>query len=643
MRVFRLPHISFLTLFTALFLFPLLPAQPQTVGPDLSPSARFCVLYDFGDNTGDPTLQVEPSAIAQSVDGQDGYLYSTSTSGGKYGYGTVFKISKTNGKRPIVLYDFDLTTGAAPQGGLVRGSDGAFYGTSNSGGKYSAGTFFRITSDGSMKTLWAFRDGVLDPPVVGRPPTEEEKLRAAPGYPISTPVEVNGVWYGVTPYANHLQQGVIYAISGGDLKGLYQYKPADSAANGYYPTQLTLGKDGNLYGTTRLGALGWGTAFMLSGTGGGMTILHKFDAASLGTMGVIQGDDGALYGTSTGPNTTFGLIYRIDPKTKDYKVIHTFDGNNGAGPVAGVILGTDGFLYGVTRGGGKAGRGVIYRLHPDGSDFANLFTFDLNDGRYAISPPIQQPGSDPKAVDLYGFTYMGGKHDVGAFYHLNVHMYPAPSHDSDYTVALKTEAQDVSPDFTVRVQSGVNASQNGELKQPNGITVTNGCMRDPHIVQFVYRMVTDSAGQHPAGFYDTTWGRFPLTTDPNVPKWHTDAIGHPNAYYDQAPKASHRTDGFSYVTILDAPNDTDTTHGWAVKAKDFLICNCKVVRVVNWTRESEWDTVAKVAKAPLYKNVSIELPPATQPTYEVPWADAQMKWINDRLNSDPEYRYDPIP
>jgi hypothetical protein len=66
-----------------------------------------------------------------------------------------------------------------------------------------------------------------------------------------------------------------------------------------------------------------------------------------------------------------------------------------------------------------------------------------------------------------------------------------------------------------------------------------------------------------------------------------------------------------------------------------------VVRAVNWTRESEWDPVAKTAKPPVFKKVTIEAPPATN-AYPS-WAERQMKWLNDHLQSDPVHKYDPVP
>jgi uncharacterized repeat protein (TIGR03803 family) len=78
------------------------------------------------------------------VDGGDGYVYGTTSSGGHYGMGAVFKIRKTDGTLGN-SHGF-LNQGQGPQARLVRGPSGLFYGTTASGGPYQGGTIFRWDS-----------------------------------------------------------------------------------------------------------------------------------------------------------------------------------------------------------------------------------------------------------------------------------------------------------------------------------------------------------------------------------------------------------------------------------------------------------------------------------------------------------------
>src|SRR5580700_10312227 len=108
------------------------------------PAQTLTTLVNFDGSNG-----AGPDTMAL-VQGTDGNLYGTTTTGGAQDYGTVFRITPS-GTLPA-LYSFcaerDCANGASPYEGLVLATDGNFYGTTTYGGANGWGTVFRITPEG---------------------------------------------------------------------------------------------------------------------------------------------------------------------------------------------------------------------------------------------------------------------------------------------------------------------------------------------------------------------------------------------------------------------------------------------------------------------------------------------------------------
>lgn len=120
------------------------------------PAQTFTTLDSF--NAGnDPT-----AALVQSTDGS---LNGTTLLGGGSNFnGTIFKIT-VNGTL-TTLYNFcsktGCTDGFSPSAALVQATGGEFYGVTSSGGAnvtpygFGAGTIFKITPGGALKTIYNF-------------------------------------------------------------------------------------------------------------------------------------------------------------------------------------------------------------------------------------------------------------------------------------------------------------------------------------------------------------------------------------------------------------------------------------------------------------------------------------------------------
>jgi uncharacterized repeat protein (TIGR03803 family) len=94
------------------------------------------------------------------VVGHDGNLYGTTSAGGSNGFGTVFKITTSGVLTPLHSFAY-ASDGAKPLAGLVQGQghDYNLYGTTSEGGAYGHGTVFMIALSGALTTLYSFAGG----------------------------------------------------------------------------------------------------------------------------------------------------------------------------------------------------------------------------------------------------------------------------------------------------------------------------------------------------------------------------------------------------------------------------------------------------------------------------------------------------
>lgn len=90
------------------------------------------------------------------VQADDGAFYGTTRSGGTKGWGTIFKVTTNGVLTPIYSFTNGPSSGSNPQAGLVQASDGVLYGTTVQGGLATAGTLFKLTTNGTFNTVWSF-------------------------------------------------------------------------------------------------------------------------------------------------------------------------------------------------------------------------------------------------------------------------------------------------------------------------------------------------------------------------------------------------------------------------------------------------------------------------------------------------------
>lgn len=310
------------------------------------------------------------------LQGRDGAFYGMTNAGGEHGYGVIFKWC---GGNYTVLHAFTFPNyGYIASGGLVQASDGNFYGITRGGGTYHGGTVFKLTPAGTFSILYSF-----DPAATG--------VYGDAG----TLVQGNdGSLYGVA--AN-----TIFKVSLAGVFTKLHTLVLNTDGNHLRPVKLARGSDGNFYGLTfHGGANGAGTLYRIT-PDGTFTLLRALDFNADGALAngnLVNGNDGYFYGmTWLGGAGGQGTFFRISP-AGDFKVLRT----QGAAQYGALVPGTDGKLYGVDAAGGDYAGGTLFSLTRDGSSHTVLRHFNpATDGSTPLgSLLLQKPNPVAKGQSV---------------------------------------------------------------------------------------------------------------------------------------------------------------------------------------------------------------------------------------------------
>ena len=425
-----------------------------TPRPVPAQSPTYKTIYSF---QGEPDGRDPEGAL---LIGRDGALYGTTNEGGISGAGTVFQLTRIaeDGWTESVLHNFTGPDGMYPASTLMPTSNGTLYGTTREGGSIGAGTVFQLTPPQAPGDPWAetvlynFTGG-------GQDACPNGELLGGPGGVLFTTTQGDGCTQGgsglvisllppTAPGADWTEHQLLYfdgavgkqprggvVSESGSLFGTAYYNPADESCD-----------CGTIYELTPPADPGhsW-TSTVLHAYTSGPPNLGESPAASL-----TAGPGGVLYGTtqfggssSGSVNCNYsgfsgcGTVFQLTPPSASggswtYAAIYNFTGANGDGtqPVAGVIVGKDGTIYGTTLGRGigspycpgsglrPPGCGTVFQLTPPttpggawSETVLHEFTGDNGDGAY----PIAALALSASGV-LYGTTSSGGTSGKGTVF-----------------------------------------------------------------------------------------------------------------------------------------------------------------------------------------------------------------------------------
>lgn len=360
----------------------------------ITPAGAFTSLHSF-------SFSECATPIAPLIQGTDGSFYGVCESGGVAGGdGSVFRLTASGAVS--VLYSFDFTHGSHPNGALIQGSDGNFYGTTSGGGSLDGGVAFKLTPAKVLTVLYNFnaKPGSVDGSLV-----DAGLIQAT-----------DGNLYGVTDAGGTNGFGIIYKIT---PAGVYSVLYNLVQATGAVPeTTLRQHTNGKLYGEANSGgANGVGAIFSFA-------LSLKPFVSELPTSGRVAKSIGILGSGFTG---TTGVNF------------------NGTNATFSVI--SDTYISATVPSG--AGSGFVNVVTPAGTLKSNV--------KFRVAPVVLSfsPGSGPVGthVTITGsslaqtsrVTFSGGK--VAVF-----------SVISDTTITATVPAGAVTGKFQVTTPGGAAAS-----------------------------------------------------------------------------------------------------------------------------------------------------------------------------------------
>jgi uncharacterized repeat protein (TIGR03803 family) len=307
--------------------------------------------------------------------GSDGNFYGTTRYGGAHGQGAVIRLTPSGNESVLYAFGTAAKDGSDPSAGLIQDSAGNLYGTTIGGGAHGQGTVYRIDPAGKETILYSFGATVTD----GSGPT------------CSLILDNSGNLYGTTPSGGANGSGTVFKVDpSGTETVLYSFL---GAADGLAPfAGLTAGNDGNFYGTTTSGGGSYyGTVFRITPSGA-FSSVYAFGTngvtdAALPYASLTLGSDGNFYGTAyLGGLYGAGAVFRLTPAGAE-SVLYSFTGGgalagstDGASPYAGLIQGSDGNLYGTTATGGAYNVGSVFRITPATGRELLLYSFTGDPG-----------------------------------------------------------------------------------------------------------------------------------------------------------------------------------------------------------------------------------------------------------------------
>lgn len=335
-------------------------------------------------------------------------LWGTLPLGGSTEAGLVYQLD-LNGNNFEEIYDFKQYLGRYPKHHIILADNNKFYGLAQDGYGQNASVIYEYD------------------------PVSEEYVVAHDFYDLVTQTSISTA----SSYLVQASDGLIYGFNqegGLNTDGqLFSFKPGtdefsylaefEVSTTGSYPMGgLVEAGNGKLYGTTMEGGLNNdGVLFSFDPSTNALDHQIDFDAigAEEAVNGMIMASNGLLYGmTRKGGANNLGTIYAFEPGTGIITLLHEFNpATDGSRPYGRLFQASDGYLYGMTSEGGGTGKGIIFRYDIILGLFNVVYSFDGPSGDFPLGGFVEHNGF------LYAMTSNGGVSDKGVLFRFDLSTY----------------------------------------------------------------------------------------------------------------------------------------------------------------------------------------------------------------------------
>ncbi len=313
-----------------------------------------------------------------------------------------------------ILHHFAIANadGGFPYGSLTL-SESTLYGMTSSGGKDDYGTIFKLNGDGSGYTNFhSFSLSIPD-----RFPTGY----GGRAFPYGAPTVAGSTLYGMTLKGGSKDYGTVFRVNcdGSGYTILHSF--AGGRGDGLRPNGALTLSGSTIYGMTEDGGReNSGVVFKINNDGSGYTNLHSFAGGGRdgrNPLGSLTLSDSKFYGmTVGGGRNDKGVVFKMNTDGSGYTILHSFAGGRGdGGSPYGSLTSSESTLYGMTAFGGSGNQGVVFKIGADGRGYSILHSFAGGKG----------DGSSPRGSltlhnsTLYGMTEFGGSMDRGVIFKIN--------------------------------------------------------------------------------------------------------------------------------------------------------------------------------------------------------------------------------